>query len=276
MRGGLIGNSVKTVVGVGVMPFLTALNAVGNGSDYVSDLFFEYNTMRNTLDENQSEFAALQNRTAQFYEYRAENERLRTMLVFERTETQYKMVPAEVIQHADGVLTIDRGRAHGIQESMCVVTPDGIIGLVRHVGPFTSNVVTLQSTDCRVDAMIEWNRVRGQVQGTGSDLSSVCSMHYIDLNHSVKDNDLIVTSPDSVFPSGFPIGRVVGTSERGHLSQSARIMPFADPFSVDEVFVLLAADTSAIELAGGPSPEIQRLVDQGLVDTGTIQERYAP
>lgn len=276
MRGGVIGNGIKTVVGIAATPFLTAINAAGNGKDYVTGLFFNYNEMRESLDEHREEFTRLQHDISDYYELRAENERLRGMLAFQREQTQYDLMPAEVIQHSQGVITIDRGSIHGVRGSMCVVTAEGIIGLVRQVGPFTANVVTLQSNDCRVDAMIDWNRVRGQVQGTGNEMSSVCSMHYIDLNDQVREGDLIVTSPDSVFPAGYPIGRVVGVPERGQLSQSANIMPAADPFSIDEVFILIAADIPAEELAGGAYGPTQYAAEVELMDTSTIQERYAP
>ena len=173
-------------------------------------------------------------------------------------------------------MTIDRGSVHGILESMCVVAPEGIIGLITHVGPFTSNVITLHNADCRVDAMIEWNRVRGQVQGTANDLSSVCAMHYIDLNDSVRDNDLVVTSPDSVFPSGFPVGRIRGEPKRGHLAQSINILPSADPFRVAEVFILLKADSDADDLAGTSANVVGESFEMDILDTASIQERYAP
>lgn len=275
-RGGVLGSGIRTAVGVTVMPFLIALNAVENGAEYVWELFTEYDSLRDEIRAFDREFTELQQKTSEYYELRAENDRLREMLDFERAHTQYELMAAEVIQHSQGVLTVDRGRIHGVRESMCVITPEGIIGLVTHVGPFSSNIITLQNADCRVDAMIEWNRVRGQVQGTANDLSSVCAMHYIDLNDSVKDNDLVVTSPDSVFPSGFPIGRVKGTPTRGQLLQSVNIAPFADPFRVDEVFILLSADPNADDLAGPGAGTGVAIVPGELLDTASIQERYAP
>lgn len=279
MRGGVIGNGIKTVVGIAATPFLTAINAAGNGKDYVTGLFFNYNEMRSSLADYQQEFTRLQGDISTFYEMRAENQRLRELLDFERENTQYNLMLAEVIQHSQGVITIDRGSIHGVRESMCVVTAEGIIGQVRQVGPFTSNVVTLQSNDCRVDAMFDWNRVRGQVQGTGNEMSSLCSMHYIDLSidlkEAVREDDLVVTSPDSVFPAGYPIGRVVGDVVIGQLSQSIGIRPLADPFSVDEVFILMEADIPAEELSGVDSAAPPTM-DMSLMDTGTIQERYAP
>jgi len=274
-RGGALGSGIKTVVGVAVMPFLTALNALEDGTGYVSGLFGDYDSLRDEIRTYNRQFTELQQKTSNYYEIRAENERLRGMLRFERENTQYDLMAAEVIQHSQGVLTVDQGSVHGVRESMCVVAPEGIIGLVTHVGPFTSSVITLQNADCRVDAMIEANRVRGQVLGTGNNLSSLCAMHYINLNDDVRVGDLVVTSPDSVFPSGFPIGHVEGEPTRGQLSQSVKIVPIADPFRVDEVFILLRAYPGAEEIAG-TSGDVEEVVPGGLLDTESIQERYAP
>lgn len=279
LRGGVIERGIKTVVGVAMMPFLVTIDSIEDGASYVSGYFWEYDQMRASLRDMDKEFATLQEKTSAFYELRAENVRLRSMLDFTRVETHYELRTAEVLQHSQGVLTIDIGSRHGVRRSMCVVTGEGIIGMVTQVGPYTSNVITLQNADCRVDAMIESNRIRGQVQGTGNVLSSICQMQYIDLNAQVWEGDLVVTSPDSVFPSGFPIGHVQGESNKVNLSQSVNIIPLADPFSVDEVFVLFRADIPVGDLAHTDlDDEIIHPEEQSndLMDVGTIQERYAP
>lgn len=277
VRGGVIEQGIKTLVGVAMMPFLVAIDSLEDGTSYVTGYFTEYDEMRESLRKMNEEYAQLQKQTSRFYELRAENERLRTMMNFTREETQFDLHPAEVLQHSQGVLTIDVGSRYGVKESMCVVTAEGIIGMVTQVGPYTSNVITLQNADCRVDAMIDWNRVRGQVQGTGNDLSKVCEMLYIDFKDEVLVGDLVVTSPDSVFPSGYPIGRVQSKPVNHDLDKSVWVAPLADPFSVDEVFVLFRADLKVEDLAYEveiDDGEVEQ--DETLLDFATIQERYAP
>ena len=248
-QGGVVGNGVKTVVGIVVMPLLTIMNTVENGFTYATGIFLDYRDLKQSNQDMQLKFTKVQQDLARLNELESENARLRLMLEFDRLEDTLELLPAEVIQHSRGVLTLNRGTFHGVKQAMCVITAEGIIGLVTHSNPLTSSVITLQNADCKIDAMISWNRVRGQVQGTGNDLSAICTMHYIDLNDNVRDGDIIVTSPDSIFPSGYPIGWVVGSPERGQFSQSANIVPAADPFSVDEVFILTGAVVSAEDLA---------------------------
>lgn len=270
-----MGDGVKTVVGIVVMPFLTAMNEVENGVGYVKGLVVDYNDWRNTVQTLNSEYTAQKNSIARLEELETENVRLRNMMDFSRSQTSYELMAAEVIQHSRGVLTLDRGSIHGVLQSMCVITADGIIGLVTQTGPLTSSVITLQNANCKVDAMIRWNRVRGQVQGTGNDLSTICTMHYIDLNDQVREGDMVVTSPDSVFPSGYPVGKIVGTVTPGQLSQSVNILPSANPFVVDEVFILLNADPSQVDLVGYSS-ENEESMNEISIESLSVQERYAP
>ncbi len=277
-RGGTVGEGIRTVVGVTSMPFLVTVDRIEDGFEHVTGLAFSYGEMRASTREMQQEITDQRLRLAEGEEIRAENERLRKMLSFRRIHPRFTLMPAEVIQHASGILTIDRGSVHDVRESMGVISPKGIIGLITRVGPLTSNVVTLQSPDCKVDAMVKWNRVRGRVNGSGNDLSALCTMDYIDLKKEVREGDEIVTSPHSVFPSGYPIGIVDGVPQpqEGQLSQSVNVLPTADPFRVDEVFVLLSAtmDVKELEANMAANSPTERVPD--LIDTETIQERLAP
>lgn len=275
-RGRVVSDAVRTVVGVVSLPFLLGLDRVEEAYSYTSGLLTNYSAARQSTETMAAEVARLQQRVASVGELQSENYRLRRMLDFERAHPEFTLLPAEVIQHARGILTIDRGAAHGMRESMCVVSPSGVIGIVTQVGPLTANVATLQSNDCKIDAMIKWNRVRGRVYGSGNEMSGLCNMHYIDLTDQVREGDEVVTSPDSVFPPGYPIGRVVGAPKRGQLSQSVTVQPTADPFRVDEVFVLLSASLDWRDVARPRAATAANEPDPGLVDIATVQERLAP
>ncbi len=275
-RGRAVSDGVRTVIGVISLPFLAAFNRIEDGYHYTTGLATNYSDVRGENLALSVEVAQLEQRVSSVSELDSENRRLRKMLSFQRQHPEFTIVPAEVIQHARGVLTVDRGKFHGIRESMCVISPDGVIGMVSQVGPLTSSIATLQSQDCHIDAMIKWNRVRGRVFGSGSDLSALCTMHYIDLADQIREGDEVVASPDSVFPPGFLIGRVVGEPKRGQLSQSAAVMPAADPFRVDEVFILLSANLDWREYVNQATETAGAGDDAGLVDTRTAQERLAP
>jgi rod shape-determining protein MreC len=272
-RGRAVSDGVRTVVGLVSLPFLAAFNKVEGAYHYSTGLVTNYSDVRGDNLAMSVRIAQLEQRVAGSSELEPENRRLRKLLAFQRQHPEFTIVSAEVIQHARGVLTVDRGTFHDIRESMCVIGPDGVIGIVSQAGPLTSSVATLQSPECRVDAMIKWNRVRGRVFGSGSDLSALCTLHYIDLADQIREGDEIVASPDSIFPPGYPIGRVVGRPKRGQMSQSVSVMPAADPFRIDEVFILLRANVDYRQYL--PTDRDTKPA-AALLDTQTAQERLAP
>lgn len=258
-------------------PFLKALKAVEYGVDYAVGLAINYDQARDEAAILRRRVADLVQRAANRNELCAENRRLRSMLRFVRNEPRLTLEPVKVLENFKGILTIDRGARHGIHESMCVLTEDGIVGLVTEAGVLNSNVVTLQNVDCKIPAMILRNRVRGMVHGSGSDLNPYCTMQYIDMKHDVQENDLVVTSPESsIFPAGYPIGRIDRAPESGSLWKAASVEPAVDPYRLDEVFVVRRAVQPFEALAGVGPAGVPISVAPVMPDTRSLQECYAP
>lgn len=277
-RGGFIARGARDIAGTTAQPFLTLLTGIQNGASHVTGLVFDYGAMGEENAQLRRTFAVLVERVAERKEVSAENERLRALLAFERETPHIEYTPAEVIARSSygGVLTIDRGSRHGIREMMCVVTADGVIGIVTQVGWSSSNVSTLRDADMHVDAMLEHSRVRGIVRGTGNDLSRLCSMEYIDQKDDVNEGDAVVTSPDSIFPVGWPIGVVTRVHDKGALLQAADIEPSADVFRVDEVLVIVSADPEWREAATNLGGAYPATAEDVVMERYSIQERYAP
>ena len=103
-----------------------------------------------------------------------------------------------------------------------------------------------------------------------------CTMKYIDMKDDVRVNDLVVSSPESMFPAGYTIGRVVKIDESGSLWKSAEIEPAVDIYSLDEVFIVRRAIAPAEELAGQQSEPAVVSVAPAVPDTRSYQDRYAP
>lgn len=277
-RAAFLSDYARTGVSAMAYPFLKTLKVVENGYDFTVGFVSSYGSAQSEAEALHEELSANLGRLAGYDELKAENKRLREMLAFERETPKFDLEAVEVILRFEGMLMIDRGSLHGMQESMCVITKDGIIGMITQVDLVTSNVVTLHNAECKIDAMIQRTRVRGVVHGTGSEVSSICRMEYIDLKDDVRVGDSVVSSPDSVFPSGYPIGRVVEVNEgRGTLLKTVDVRPYADPYRADEVFVLRAADPFYEDFVAdrGAEPDDPAEIHPLLVGQ-SIQERLAP
>jgi len=277
-RAVVIADALRTAGSVAAYPFWKGLTAAQNTLSTASAFFLEYGAAKREAEALRYEVTDLSHALTALDELRAENERLRDMLEFVRTEPRFTVEPAQVIGRSfEGALTIDRGGVHGVREAMCVLTQDGVVGMVAKVEPFFSHVYTLHHSQCRVGAMIPRNRVRGIVHGGGSTQRPVSTMQYIDIKDDVRPGDDVVTSGGSIFPSGFPIGRVTRVEfDSESLLKTAFIEPILDPYSLDEVFVLRAAPPSPEELTGEGGRTAGDVSLYALPDNRSIQERYAP
>lgn len=275
-RGTFIREGLRTAVSVTAYPFLKGFVGIRNGVTYVSGFIFAYGAPEKELIALRDETVELKARVAQQGELLQENDRLRTMLQFVRSRPRYTVAPANILENFRGVLMVDRGALHKIGESMCVVTDEGIVGMVTQVDPLSASVVTLHNAECKIGAMIQRNRVRGVVHGSDSELSRYCTMNYIDMKDDVKPGDVVVTSPESLFPAGYPIGRVMAVHDENLLWKTADVMPIVDPYRLDEVFLLMRSTMSPDELAGKTETETVTPLAVSPPDERTLQERYAP
>jgi len=272
-----IQRGLSGVVSFTSRPVLKAFRATRNGTDYVAELILSYDSARSEANHLRQRLAEVLESATYRREVYAENRRLREMLGFVHEHPELQLMPAEVIQNYRGILKIDRGSVHGLADSMGVVTEEGVVGVITEVHRSTATVVTLHSVDCRIGAMIRRNRVRGILHGSGSDLSRLCTMEYIDMKEAVTEGDPVVASPESLFPSGYPIGRVEAVHSTGTLWKAADIEPAANPYRVDEVFVVLRASPPIEDLTGPwtpPATAASRAPE--LPDDRSMQERYAP
>ncbi len=283
-RGGVVRDALRSCVAVGSYPFRKVLKAVEDGMDFVFSPFISQSASREELKELRRQYGSLSEKIATRSEVQSENKRLRKMLDFERSMPRLSLEPAEVIGRFEGrrTLIIDRGLIHGIREGMPVITEHGVAGIITQVDLSSSNVITLHNALCHVGAMVQRNRVRCQIQGAGSDLSKICTVQYIDLKDDVREGDIIVTSPESLFPSGLQIGKVTAVHEdSGSLYRTAELFPVVDPYGLDEVFIVRHSEPALEELRGDQESKtrtnvFEREAESELERVLTIQERFAP
>jgi rod shape-determining protein MreC len=203
--------------------------------------------LKSVKDKN----AELQAQLLEMQEIRNENERLSQMLDF-KTRSSNKLLPAKVIgldlfdQHS--TIKINRGSLDGITKGQAVIAPSGVVGTVIKSDPDVSQVLVLTDRYSAIDAITERTRSRGIVEGRSFDGAR---LKYLQRTDDVVEGDLVVTSGfDSIFPQGFPIGKVVGVEKKAYgVSQKVDIEPLVDPSSLEEVFVVLVVKNKIVESA---------------------------
>jgi rod shape-determining protein MreC len=139
-------------------------------------------------------------------------------------------------------LTIDMGSKDGIAETMPVVSPEGLVGMVVAVSDRYAVVNLLLNTDFRVSAKDQRSRVDGIVSSNGKDvyLKDVAN------SQDVLVGDPIITSNYSnMFPEGIRVGLVTSIeSAPGSLLKRIEVTPSVDFVNLEEVFVVLRTPDS--------------------------------
>jgi len=89
---------------------------------------------------------------------------------------------------------------------MAVVTPDGIVGTVRHVYPTASEVLLITDPDFAAGVVSAKGHVRGTLKGQGT---PICKVDYVPPEEKVEVGEWFYASGDDrIFPRGFPAGVV--------------------------------------------------------------------
>lgn len=278
-RATLLARAVEAATTTVAHPFWVAFRAVDRLQDYVTDFVFRYQETRQEVEVMRTALAGMMERARDRGELVAENERLRGMLDFVRHEPRLTLEPAHIIARAEGqgTLIIDRGAIHGVERSMCVITPDGIAGVVAEVNPLNSIVFTVHHVNFKIGAMVRRSRVRGSVHGSGSSFARhLCTLRYLDAKDDVRVGDEVVTSGESLYPSGYLIGRISDVQNKGYLLRTAVVEPAVDPFRLDEVFLVRRAQPRVEELTGVPEGSLPEFPAASLPESPSLQERFAP
>lgn len=182
-----------------------------------------------------------------------ENERLKGLLDL-RDQKSYGVVAARVIARDPsawfGTIMIDRGSNSGIELSMPVVTPGGIVGRVIAVSPWTAQVMLITHERAAAGAVVGQlgaSNALGSIKGFGK--NGLVEMNYVSGMEKVDVGDYVVTTgQDAIYPSGLNVGEVVsvrpGSATQPHVIY---VKPSARLDSLQEVAVLLYHPVPRVE-----------------------------
>ena len=137
--------------------------------------------------------------------------------VMERNElkflSQYQLIPAKVVDNSvnriDNLMTIDKGRADGVEVDMGVACGNGAVGVVYLTSEHYSVVIPLlNATSSRISCSIRNRDYFGYLHWYGGD-PSVAYVEDVPRHAKFKFGEWVVTSGFStIFPSGVLVGKI--------------------------------------------------------------------
>jgi len=125
---------------------------------------------------------------------------------------KFSYIPATVINVSTNkqfnFITLDKGRHHGLEPEMAVVSPRGVVGVVYSVSGNFSSVIPMINRDFRLSAKIRRNGYFGSLSWSGSGYE-IAILEEIPFHVDLLHGDTIVTSGYSaIFPEGIMVGTV--------------------------------------------------------------------
>lgn len=167
---------------------------------------------KDAVDEN----SRLRFRLQRMQAVEKENRDLRRILSAPQRGGDSRMLVGELLEVSldpyKQTILVNRGAADGLYVGQPVFDPDGLLGEVSEVMPFTSAVILITDPSHALPVQVTRNGLRAIAIGSGQ--PDRLHVVYLTPNDDIRKGDRLVTSGLSGrFPSGYPVGRVTEVVE---------------------------------------------------------------
>ena len=220
-------------------PIQTAFARLHRSAVGVWTTYLEWRALR-------TEVTALRLRQLRQDDLEAENVRLRALLAL-RERLPVRTIGAEVVAREwngfTRALTINRGRADGLERLAPVIVIGGVVGRVMDLRRGSAVVQLLTDPASSIGGVVSRTRAQGLVEGVAG---GRMRLKLPAREEGVTVGDFVYTSGiGGIFPKGLPLGRVTRVYAPTGVFRIADIEPAVDLTTVEEVLVLprgVAAD----------------------------------
>lgn len=168
--------------------------------------------------------------------------------IIERQELQFlsrfRLIPAKVVSNsvhlANNLITIDKGRADGVEPDMGVACGNGIVGVIYMTSDHYSIVIpVLNVTNSRLSCSIRGRGYFGYLHWYGGD-PTVAYLEDIPRHARFNRGEWVETSGySSIFPPGVLVGKMETVyNSRDGLSYKVKVRLATDFANIRDVFVV--------------------------------------
>ena len=235
--------AIKTVS----TPFVWVGERVGTAFDGFVGAFTRYEDLQRENEELRAALDATEDESRENEVLKEENAWLKSYLKMAEAHPEFALTDARVIAREAGsavtVLTLDRGRVHGVKNKMSVITEDGLLGYVKETGLDWCKVVTVVETASSVGVYTDRTGVEGVAEGNASLTGSgVCRMTYIESTADIRLGDRVYTKggEGSLYPAGLLLGTVEALEADEHArTLTATVRPAVDLTETSFVRVMI-------------------------------------
>ena len=212
--GDVVKNGVETVS----FPLRWCFSKIYDGLTGFEAYVTEYDRLKEENAALREELQKLEAAAGENEVLREENRWLRKYLALKNEHIDYCLLDAAIVGRESTpfatVITLNRGRAHGVEAGMSVITEKGVFGYVKEVSYMSCKVVSIVETATAVGAFVERSGVTGLVEGDYTlRADGRVIMKNIPVGSDLVVGDRVHTGgTGSVYPRGLLIGTVLSIS----------------------------------------------------------------
>lgn len=228
------------------LPLFGVASTMEQGTSKVAEVITPRKVLIKEIESLQSQNEQLRIQGLRYEKLTEENNRLRRILGIQKTlpwTTTNAMVIGRDPANWWRTIQIDVGSRHGVKTNMPVISVEGLVGRVNHVGPASSEVVLIGDPNCRVSVLIQETREHGVIAPSSVNPldASIVDLGYLSRNSVLKPDQLVVTSGyGGTFPKGIPVGRLIDYQTIGYgLYTEARVKLSVNLGALENVWVIL-------------------------------------
>ncbi len=230
----------ESLIGSIIKPATGAVTAIVNSvRSSVTDIA-EIGSLRDTNRMLNQQIITLRAQVREVEALIQENQRLREMLDFKDTHSEFDLIGCSVVgkspDNTSSIFIIDKGSGGGIVKNMPIVTSEGLVGQVIEVGSNWAKVLPLNDQRSSVSILINRTRDTGILKG---DISFELTGSISPEAAVVEGDDVVTSGMGGIYPKGLFVGKItqIRTGD-GQLLKDIKVEPAVDFNKVEEVFVL--------------------------------------
>ena len=231
-------------------PITSVVNGIQGGFTYVrnkiskNDSFFiDLENLQKENEELKKQNTELQQKLREFEIIKAENSTLKEYVNLTDKYSEYKSLPAYVIQYDisnySKVIVINAGSKDGIKVNMPVISEKGLVGYIISVTENNSKVQTIVDTASTVSSAVGTTRdsiiTRGII-GSNNELKAT----FIPTDAVILEGDRIETSGiGGIYPKGIHIGTIKKVVDTKNITDRYAIIETAVDFEKLETVLVI-------------------------------------
>lgn len=195
-----------------VMPIQNGMTYLKNKINNNSSFFVNVDNLKQENQDLQQKNNEYEEKLRELESIKAENETLKQYLNLTQRYSDYKTVPADVINrdisNYSKTLVINVGTKDGIKENMTVIAAEGLVGYVISVTENTAKVQTIIDSSSSTSCLLSTSRDSIVCKGVLNDKKNIKAM-YIATDATVAQGDTIETSGlGGIYPKGIYVGTI--------------------------------------------------------------------